>query len=163
MVLPDLILPGQQGSWPPDPLLVPEAYAGVTMRRVFAYGIDLLTISVILVCLWWLTVLLTVATLGLAWPLHFILVSPLVTLAYHSLQTSGPAAATLGMRLFGLKAHTVLGGPPGLGQALIHTICFYASMGLTGGLALLVVLFNPRQRTLHDILAGMVILRKVAV
>ncbi|HIJ63103.1 MAG TPA: RDD family protein [Rhodospirillaceae bacterium] len=163
MALPDLILPGQQGTWPPDPILVPEAYAGLTLRRILAYGIDFMAISVILLCLWWITVLLTVATLGLAWPLHFIIAPPLVALAYHSLQTSGAAAATLGMRFFGLKAHSIQGGPPDLGQALIHTICFYASMGLSGGLLLLVALFNPRRRMLHDILAGMVILRKVVV
>ena len=161
MALPELILPGQQGDWPPDPLRVPEAYAGTTLRRIMAYGIDLMIIAALLLGLWWLAALLTLATLGLAWPLHFLVAPPLVTLAYHSLQTSGPAAATLGMRLFGLKAHSVLGGRPGLGQAVIHTICFYATMGLTGGLALAVALFNPRRRTIHDVLAGIVILRNV--
>lgn len=161
MALPELILPGEQGTWPPDPLLVPEAYAGITLRRMLAYGLDLFFIGVMLSCLWWFTLLLTVATLGLAWPLHLLVVPLLVFLAYHSLQIGGPAAATLGMRLAGLKAHRIVGGRPDLGQALLHTICFYVSMGLSGGLLLLVALFNPRRRTLHDFIAGLVILRKV--
>jgi uncharacterized RDD family membrane protein YckC len=39
-------------------------------------------------------------------------------------------------------------------------VLFYASVGATAGLILLLALFNRRRRTLHDILAGMLMLRR---
>ena len=39
---------------------------------------------------------------------------------------------------------------------LVHTICFYLTLGLSGGLLLLFALFNRERRTLHDFIAGLV-------
>ena len=67
------------------------------------------------------------------------------------------------MRCFDLEIHSILGGRTTLAQALVHTICFYGSLGFSAGLLLLVALFNPRRRTLHDFLAGTLVLRKSVV
>ena len=45
----------------------------------------------------------------------------------------------------------------------MHTLLFYASVGAAGGLILLFPLFNRRRRTLHDVLAGMLVLRRLKV
>jgi uncharacterized RDD family membrane protein YckC len=157
----DLVLSPQKTDWPPDPSSRPNAYRGVTLRRILAYLIDGWIIFLILLGVHLLLAMLTVVTLGLFWPLHILVVPLAVALPYHSLQTSSSAAATLGMRLFGLKVHSVLGGRPSLGQALVHTVCFYLTLGLSGGLLLLFALFNRERRTLHDLVAGLVVLRQV--
>jgi len=146
-------------TWPPDPLANPGAYRGVTLRRVFAYWLDLLILGGLLFLIYMALTLLVVASLGLAWPLY--LLTPAVPLAYHALCTSGSAQATMGMRLLGLIAHRDDGpAPPSLGQALIHTLLLYLSLAILGGLPLLIALFNGRRRTPHDLLAGVLVLRR---
>lgn len=147
-----------RASWPPDPLQFPESYRGVTSRRVFAYFLDFWILLFILAVLYFGVGLLTVMSLGLLSPLHLLLVP--VPLLYHSLQMSGPYAATLGMRAFGLEGWSVDGGRPDLLQALVHAICFYLTLAPFAGLLLLVALFNPGRRTLHDFAARIVILRR---
>ena len=90
-----------------------------------------------------------------------IALSPLFGLIYHVLQVGSPVSATLGMRLMGLRAWGVMGGRPSGLQALIHGACYYGSMAVTGGLICLVALFTGRRQTLHDLLAGIVLLRDV--
>jgi len=145
---PDLVLsPAPLGGWPPDPLIQAQAYRDITLLRMLAYAVDVLIIATIgggvTLTLW----LLTLATLGLLWPLHFLLAPFLVALPllYHGLQIGSPAAATIGMRVFGL----------------VQTAGFYATLAFFGGLLLLVALFNPQRRALHDLLAGTIILRKI--
>jgi len=161
---PNLVLsPSPLDGWPPDPLTRPEYYRDVTLLRMLAYAIDVLIIALIggllTLTLW----LLTLLTLGLLWPLHFLLAPFLVALPllYHGLQIGGPGAATIGMRVFGLKVWNITGGSPTLAQALVQTAGFYATLAFFGGLLLLVALFNPQRRALHDFLAGTIILRKM--
>jgi uncharacterized RDD family membrane protein YckC len=46
-------------------------------------------------------------------------------------------------------------------QAILMAVLFYATIGPTGGLVLLVALFNGRRRTLHDLLSGTVVVRRL--
>ncbi len=54
-------------------------------------------------------------------------------------------------------------GRPGFLQALAHAALFYLTVGATGSLVLLVALFNRRKRTLHDLLAGTLMVRAVPI
>jgi uncharacterized RDD family membrane protein YckC len=85
----------------------------------------------------------------------------LVPLAYHTLLLSGRHSATFGMRCFDLELRSTTGERPGFLQALIQTALFYITIGMTCSLILLVALFNRRRRTLHDFLAGTVMVRKL--
>ena len=51
------------------------------------------------------------------------------------------------------------GGRPDLSQALLNTIVFYVSVVVTVWIVLLVPLLNDKRRTLHDFLAGTVVVR----
>ena len=84
----------------------------------------------------------------------------LVPLAYHTLLVSGRHSATLGMRAFGLQMHSWNGERPVFLQALAHTALFYVTVGATASLILLFALFNQRRRTLHDVLTGLLKLRR---
>ena len=45
-------------------------------------------------------------------------------------------------------------------RSLAHTALFYVTVGATASLILLFALFNRRRRTLHDVLTGMLMLRR---
>ncbi|MBV8535599.1 MAG: hypothetical protein JO128_08410, partial [Alphaproteobacteria bacterium] len=49
---------------------------------------------------------------------------------------------------------------PVLLQALVQTVLFYVTVTMLTPLVLLVAVFNRRKRTLHDILAGTLTLRR---
>ncbi len=98
-------------------------------------------------------------SLGLLFPIMPVGLS-LVPVAYHTLLIGGPWSATLGMLLFDLEVRSWTGARPGYLQALLMTLVFYTSVGLTGFLILVVALFNARHRTLHDYLSATVVVRR---
>lgn len=140
----------------------PEYYQGVTIRRVLAYLVDVVIVALLAVAVWVATGMLTLLSFGLLFPLQALAVA-LVPLAYHSLLIAAPGSATLGMRLFNLQVLSIApdfdagGGRPSLFQAIIQVVAFYGSVAATGTLILIVALFNARRRTLHDWLAGTVV------
>lgn len=141
-----------------DPLRHPDLFGGITLKRIFAYGIDLLVIAVLVTVVWLATGLLGVLSFGLLLPLQALAVV-LLPLAYHTMLIAGPASATLGMRLLGIQVvNAADGAPPSSLQALILTVAFFGSVALTGFLVLIIALFNTQRRTLHDFLAGTVVI-----
>ena len=150
------------GAGMPDPAAVPEAYEGVLLRRTLAYFVDLCIIGVIAAVAWVGFAVLWVLSFGLLGPLLWFLFG-LIPLAYHTLLLSGPWSATLGMRLFDVELRSVTGERPGFLQALAQTALFYITVGATCSLILLFALLNRHKRTLHDLLAGTVLVRRFPV
>ncbi len=156
-----IVIPPDQPEWA-DAWAQPELYQGVTVKRILAYAIDAVAVIFIATAVWFAGLLLGLLSFGLLFPLQALAVA-LVPLAYHSLLIATPRAATLGMRAMNLRVMsiasgaTALGGRPTLFQAMIQTVAFYGSLAITGSLVLVVALFNPRRRTLHDWLAGTVV------
>jgi len=146
----------------PDPAAVPEAYEGVLWRRTLAYFVDLCMIGLIMVLCWIVFAVLWLLSFGLLGPVLWF-VFGLIPLAYHTLLLSGPRSATVGMRLFDVELRSVNGERPSFLQALIQTALFYFTVGMTCSLILLLVLFNRHKRTLHDMLAGTVMVRRFPV
>jgi uncharacterized RDD family membrane protein YckC len=154
----DFTARADRGAGMPDPAAFPEVYEGVLWRRVTAYLVDLFCIGVIAVGVWIVFAVLWLLSFGLLGPLLWFLFG-LIPLAYHTLLLSGKHSATLGMRVFDLELRSVSGERPSFLQALIQTALFYITVGMTCSLILLVTLFNRRRRTLHDFLAGTVMVR----
>ena len=146
----------------PDPATIPEAYEGVLVRRTLAYFVDLCCIGVLAVLFWVAFAVLWVLSFGLLGPLLWFLFG-LIPLAYHTLLLSGRWSATLGMRMFDLELRSVTGERPGFLQALAQTALFYLTVAATCSLILLFVLLNRHKRTLHDVLAGTVMVRRFPV
>ena len=142
----------------PLPADRPALYEGLLIRRMIAYGIDVVLIAVVAVCLWFFFGFFTVITFGLLGPLQA-LVLTLWPLCYHSLSIAW-AGATPGMSIMDVAIRTMEGGRPGLVQAVIATILFYASVAVTSFLILLITLFDDRSRTLHDMITGTLAVRK---
>ena len=150
-----------------DPWAHPQYYMGITTRRVYAYMLDLVVVGLLWGMVFIASVILGALTFGLLWP-ALMLVLGLVPILYHTLTIAGPHAATLGMRVAGIKVMSLSpgalqdSGRPTPLQAMIQTVGFYASIALTCTLILLVALFNPKRRTLHDFLAGTVVVNDPA-
>ena len=143
---------------PPEPFTAPEYYRGILVRRVFAYWVDLLCIGLLVALAWIALWVLAIASFGLLSPLLLIL--GLIPVLYHTLTIGGPESATPGMRVPGVEVRSWTGERPTYLQAFVQTILFYATVYPTWSLVLLVSLFNPRRRTLHDILAGTLVIRQ---
>jgi uncharacterized RDD family membrane protein YckC len=149
------------GAPPPfDPWLYPELFRGVLTRRVFAFLIDLvvLSIPVILACMF--IAVFGVVTLGLGWAL-FWLISPasvIWALVYYGASLGGPYSATLGMRVMDLQLRTWTGAPGYFVLGAAHALLFWVSVSFFTPLILLVGLFNGRRRLLHDMILGTVVI-----
>jgi uncharacterized RDD family membrane protein YckC len=133
---------------PPNPLDDAELYDGMAWRRAVGYLIDACVLLLVVAGLW----LLVILSLGLLWPIK-LLVTPLLPLVYHTYFV-GQSGATPGMQVMDVEIRAWTGQRPDYLQAFLMTVLFYATVLSTGFLLLVVALFNDRQRTLHDYLAG---------
>ena len=133
-----------------------DALAGVRSRRILAVIFDLIIVSVLVALLWIVSIMLT---LGLALfflpPLY-----PIVAFFYNGLSVSGPKMATPGMRAMDLemRMHDDGGRVPFV-NAAVQAVLFYVSWCFPP--IFLVSLVDPEKRCLHDIIAGVVIVRRL--
>jgi uncharacterized RDD family membrane protein YckC len=147
-----------------DPWLHPELYRGVLTRRVFAFLIDLIVLSlpVVLACIF--IAVFGVVTLGLGWGL-FWLISPasvIWAIVYYGASLGGPHSATLGMRALSLELRSWSGAPGTFVLGAAHAVLFWLSVSFFTPLILVVGLFNGRRRLLHDMLLGTVVINTSA-
>jgi uncharacterized RDD family membrane protein YckC len=151
------------GGVPPhafDPWSQPELFRGVLTRRVIAFLIDLIVLSIPIVLAIMFIAVFGIVTLGLGWALFF-LVSPasiIWALLYYGASLGGPHSATLGMRVMDLELRTWYGAPGYFVLGAMHAVLFWISISVLSPLVLLVGLFNGRRRLLHDIVLGTVVI-----
>ncbi|HTR12899.1 MAG TPA: RDD family protein [Roseiarcus sp.] len=133
-----------------------DALAGVRTRRVLAVGFDFVIVSVMAALLWFALVFFT---LGLA--LFFLPpLWPIVAFFYNGLTVSGANLATPGMRLMDLemRMHDTGARVPFV-NAAVQAVLFYVSWCFPP--IFLVSLVDPEKRCLHDIIADVVIMRRL--
>jgi uncharacterized RDD family membrane protein YckC len=124
----------------------------VRRKRIIAFLIDFTLVTLLWLVACAVIFVLGIVTLGLAWLLYGA-VFPIVAILYSGVSISS-RSATPGMRAVGLIFRMETGEQPNFWQGAFHVILFYVTMSFTGGLILLVSLFNARKRLLHDILIG---------
>ena len=133
-----------------------DALAGVRTRRVMAACVDFVIVSILVALVWTASVVLT---LGFA---LFVLppLWPIVAFFYNGLTVSGARMATPGMRLMDLEMRLhESGGRAPFVNAAIQGVLFYVSWFFPP--IFLVSLVDSEKRCLHDILAGVVIVRRL--
>ena len=143
-----------------DPYLEPELFRGVLTRRVFAFIIDVILLAIPVVLAIVFIAVFGVVTLGLGWAL-FWLVSPasvIWALVYYGATLGGPHSATIGMRMMDLELRTWYGAPGYFLLGAMHAVLFWISVSMLSPFVLLIGLFNPRRRLLHDFVLGTVII-----
>ncbi|WP_374545822.1 RDD family protein [Rhodoblastus sp.] len=150
-------------SWgAPRPAVYPlaplpaSALAGVRRRRIAAVLLDLILVSILSAVLF---IVLGVLTLGIAW-LFLPSLFPLVAFFYNGLTISGWRRATPGMKAMDLEMRLVDGSPTPFIHASVHAVLFYLSLYLFAPIFLF-SLFASDKRCLHDVLAGVIVLRRV--
>ena len=160
---------GNYGAWrndggvPPhafDPQLQPELFRGVLTRRVFAFLIDLVVLSVPVILGYIFIAVFGLITLGLGWALFWLAWPATIVWAivYYGASIGGPSSATVGMRVMDLELRTWYGAPGYFVLGAMHAVLFWLSVSFLSPLVLLFGLFNSRRRLLHDIVLGTVII-----
>ena len=147
-----------------DPVTQPELFEGVLPRRVVAFIIDFIIIAIVAIPLAALLAVFIFAfgivTLGIGWVL-FVLIWPALlvwAILYFGLTCASPASATIGMRVMDLEMRTWYGAPAYFVLGAVHAIVFWLSVSMLTPFILLVAFFNERQRLLHDIVLGTVVI-----
>lgn len=143
-----------------DPYQEPELFRGVLARRVFAFLLDLIVISIPIILGYLFIAVFGLITLGLGWALFWPAwpASVLWAIIYYGACIGGPHSATLGMRVMDLELRTWYGAPGYFLLGAMHAVLFWISVSVLSPLVLLVGLFNSRRRLLHDIVLGTVVI-----
>nr|WP_256478380.1 RDD family protein [Notoacmeibacter sp. MSK16QG-6] len=139
----------------------PALYDEVLTRRVFAFLFDWTAVVVLSLVAGILVFFLGIVTLGLAWLLYGA-IFPLVGLIYTAFTLGGPAQGTPGMRLFGLKIERLDGRALDPLWGAMHSVLFWVGNVILTPFILLVALFTGRRQTVHDLLLGTVVVRKLS-
>jgi uncharacterized RDD family membrane protein YckC len=143
-----------------DPLAQPELFRGVLTRRMFAFLIDLVVLTVPVILVYLFIAVFGLVTLGLGWALFWLAwpASVIWALVYYGASIGGPHSATLGMRVMDLELRTWYGAPGYFVLGAMHAVLFYISISVLTPLILLVGLFNGRRQLLHDLVLGTVVI-----
>ncbi|MEH2555021.1 putative RDD family membrane protein YckC [Bradyrhizobium algeriense] len=151
------------GGVPPhafDPDLQPELFRGLLTRRVFAFLIDLVVLSVPVILGYIFIFVFGIVTLGLGFMLFWLAWPATIVWAivYYGASIGGPHSATMGMRAMDLEVRTWYGAPGYFVLGACHAVLYWVSISFLTPLVLLVGLFNGRRRLLHDIILGTVVI-----
>ena len=140
---------------PPNAMRV-DALAGVRTRRILAVCIDLVLVSLLVAALWIVSIVLTFGLALLFLPPLY----PFVAFFYNGLTVSGTRMATPGMRAMDLemRMHETGARVPFV-NAAVQAVLFYVSWCFPP--IFLVSLVDVEKRCLHDIIAGVVIVRRL--
>jgi uncharacterized RDD family membrane protein YckC len=140
----------------PASVMRADALSGVRTRRIVAVCIDFVLVSLLVMVLWIVSIVLT---LGLA--LFFLPpLFPFVAFFYNGPTVSGAKMATPGMRALDLEIRMDDDGArvPFV-NAAVQAVLFYLSWCFPP--VFLVSLIDAEKRCLHDIIAGVVIVRRL--
>src|SRR5689334_2816968 len=143
-----------------DPATNPELFDGVVARRVVAFLIDFLILSLPVLFVSMFIFVIGIVTFGLGFLFYGLLWPAMViwAVAYYGLTLGGPASATIGMRVMDIEMRTWYGAPAYFVLGAVHAVVFWVTVSMITPLVLLVCLFNDRRRCLHDILVGTVVI-----
>jgi uncharacterized RDD family membrane protein YckC len=130
------------------------AFAGVRTRRIFAFVLDFILVSVFSVAIFFALAVLTLGLSILILPPIF----PFVAFFYNGLTVSGAQMATPGMKAMDLELRLIDGQRVPFLIAAAQAVLFYLSTLFPP--VFLVSLVAPGKRCLHDIVAGVVMTRR---
>jgi uncharacterized RDD family membrane protein YckC len=147
-----------------DPIANPELFEGVVSRRVVAFLIDFLILSIPVVFVSMFIFVVGIVTFGLGFLIYGLLWPGMViwALCYYGATLGGPASATIGMRAMDIEMRTWYGAPTYFVLGAVHAVVFWITVSMITPLVLVVCLFNERRRCLHDMLVGTVVINNAA-
>ncbi len=137
------------------PYLPVQALAGVRTRRMAAFVVDLIVISILCIALFVALAFLTFGLSLIVLPPLF----PIVEFFYNGLTISGHGMATPGMRAMDLEVRLMDGARVPFLNAAAHAVLFYVSTLFLP--VFLVSLLSANKRCLHDMIAGVIVVRRI--
>jgi uncharacterized RDD family membrane protein YckC len=140
-----------------DETIHPGLFLEILPKRLLAFIIDAIIIIVAMVPALLAVAVLGILTLGLGWVL-FPFVFAIVALGYLALTLGGPESATIGMRVAGIEMRTLGGEKMYPLLAVLQGLVFWVLVSLLTPLILIVGLMSNRNRLLHDMLLGTIML-----
>ena len=133
-----------------------DALAGVRSRRILAVMFDFAIVSVLVALVWIVSVILTMGLALFFLPPLF----PIVAFFYNGLTVSGPKMGTPGMRAIDLEMRLYdTGARVPFVNAAVQAVLFYLSWCFPP--VFLVSLVDGEKRCLHDILADVIVVRRL--
>jgi uncharacterized RDD family membrane protein YckC len=132
----------------------------VLIQRTMAYFVDLVIVVILSLVLGTVALFASIFTLGLL-PFFGVPIFTMIAILYATVTLGSQRQATLGMRIFDLKVRNQNSSGPTYLQGFFHSLLFYISWAITGPFALVVAFFSAENRTLHDIISGVTIVRDV--
>ena len=131
----------------PDPDYDRAFYDGVPAKRLFAWVIDVVLVTIIT----FLLGIVTLSALWWIWPLTFILVNFL-----YRAGTIAAGSATLGMRLMNIELRGATGARLSGGEAVLHTLAYMVATGfvILQVISIVMMAFGARHQGLHDLILG---------
>lgn len=147
-----------------DPVANPELFEGVVARRVVAFLIDFLVLSVPVLFVSMFIFVIGIVTFGLGFFFYALLWPGMViwAICYYGMTLGGPSSATIGMRAMDIEMRTWYGSPCYFLLGAVHAVVFWVTVSMITPLVLVVCLFNERRRCLHDMLVGTVVINNAA-
>jgi uncharacterized RDD family membrane protein YckC len=146
-----------------DPVTNPELFEGVVARRIVAFFIDFLILSVPVVFVSMFIFVVGIVTFGLGFFLYGLLWPGMViwAIVYYGMTLGGASSATIGMRIMDIEMRTWYGAPAYFVLGAVHAVVFWITISAITPLILVVCLFNERRRCLHDFLVGTIVINNV--
>ena len=139
-----------------DPAVHPDLYATMRIRRIVAFLIDTVAITVLMLAASLVVFVLGIITLGLGWFLYAIL-WPAVAILYYLVSFAGGTTRTPGMGFAGIELRMRDGARPDTLIGLAHPVLFYLSVSFLTPFILLVSLLSARKCLAHDVVLGTVV------
>ena len=142
----------------PDPDSAPELFESILTRRVLAFVIDVVALSIVLTAAALVALFAGIMTLGLG-----LIAAPIIILLsivlYYGATLGSYRRATLGMQAMDLVLTPARGMPLDGWRAFAHPLIFWLTSWVLPPFSLLVALFTPRRQLLHDLILGVLMVR----
>ena len=147
-----------------DPATNPELFEGVVARRIVAFLIDFLILSIPVVFVSMFIFVVGIVTFGLGFLFYGLLWPGMViwAIVYYGMTLGSAASATIGMRMVDLEMRTWYGAPCYFVLGAVHAIGYWLTVSFLTPFILLVGLVNDRKRLLHDMLLGTIVINNAA-
>lgn len=142
----------------PDPGTAPELFESILFRRVLAYFVDLIIISIISGAALLVTLVVGLLTLGLGW-LTIPIILPFSIFLYYTATLGSHRRATIGMQIFDIVLTPTAGAPLDGWKVLVHPFVFWVTIWIFWPL-LFTGLFTRRRQLLHDLLTNTLMVRR---
>lgn len=143
----------------PDPSTAPELFEGLLTRRAFAYLVDVMILTCLVLAISLVGAVLGFFTFGLAW-LSVLFALPLAIVAYYSVTLGSHRRATVGMQMMDIVLTPTRSRPLDGWMAVLHALVFWITIWICWPVTLLFALFTPRRQMIHDFIMGTLMVRR---